>query len=92
MANTNVLNPKATVFYLRLFTLVITPGTSPLVLGVASIIMVATIMAWFSLVAVFVTNKHIRGVYERFQKAINRTLGGFLVMLGLKIAVSGEKG
>ncbi|MFC1749654.1 LysE family translocator [Pseudomonadota bacterium] len=89
---TNVLNPKATVFYLGLFTLVISPGTPPLVLAVASAIMVATIMAWFSLVAIFMTNKHIRAVYERFQKAINRTLGGFLVLLGLKIAVSGEKG
>jgi RhtB (resistance to homoserine/threonine) family protein len=88
---TNILNPKATLFYLGLFTLVITSQTPPAVLAAASAIMVATIVAWFSLVAVFMTNKHIRAIYSRFQKAINKTLGGFLVLLGLKIAVSGKE-
>lgn len=87
---TNVLNPKATVFYLGLFTLVITPETPAAVLAAASAIMIATIIAWFSLVAVFMTNRRIRAVYNRFQNAINKTLGGFLVLLGLQIAVSGK--
>ena len=87
---TNILNPKATIFYLGLFTLVITPQTPPAVLAAASAIMVATIIAWFSMVAVFMTNKHIRTIYQKFQNAINKTLGGFLVLLGLKIALSGK--
>lgn len=85
---TNVLNPKATLFYLGLFTFVISPQTATLIILSASIIMIATIIAWFSLVAIFFTNSHIRGIYQKFQTAINKTLGGFLILLGINIALA----
>lgn len=85
---TNILNPKATLFYLGLFTFVIGPQTPALTVIAASLIMVATIITWFSLVAVFFTNNHIHGIYRKFQTAINRTLGGFLLLLGINIALA----
>lgn len=83
---TNVLNPKATIFFLSLFTLVISPDTPGAVLGILSVIMVSTTMAWFSLVAVMLTHQKIRGVYERFQGVFSKTFGALLVGLGIKIA------
>lgn len=85
---TNVLNPKATLFFLSLFTLVISPGTSPFVLGVASILMVVNTMLWFSLVAIFLSQKRIRSTFEKYQNAFNKTLGGLLIALGIKVALT----
>ena len=85
---TNVLNPKATLFFLSLFTLVVSPETPFATLVIASIIMVVNTTLWFSLVAVFLTQRRIRSVFERSQTMFNRTLGGLLIALGVKIALT----
>lgn len=85
---TNVLNPKATLFFLSLFTLVISPTTPLPIMGVMSIIMIINTMLWFSLVAAFLTQKKIRSVFERFQGVFNKTLGGLLIALGIKVALT----
>lgn len=85
---TNVLNPKATLFYLSLFTFVISPQTPTSIMGILTIIMVAEIILWFSLVAIFLTQKRIRSVFERFQNVFNKTLGGLLIALGIKVALA----
>ncbi|MDO8499524.1 MAG: LysE family translocator [bacterium] len=84
---TNALNPKATLFFLSLFTLVISPQTPAYVMGIMSIIMVADTILWFSLVAIFMTQKRIRSVFEKYQNIFNKTLGGLLVALGIKVAL-----
>jgi RhtB (resistance to homoserine/threonine) family protein len=85
---TNVLNPKATLFFLSLFTLVISPNTPTFVMGIMSVIMIINTMLWFSLVSIFLTQKRIRSVFERFQNVFNKTLGGLLVALGIKVALT----
>ena len=85
---TNALNPKATLFFLSLFTLVISPTTPLPVMGVMSAIMIINTMLWFSLVAVFLTQKRIRSIFERFQGIFNKTLGGLLIALGIKVALT----
>lgn len=85
---TNVLNPKATIFFLSLFTLVLSPDTPGPILGILSVIMVTSTMAWFSLVAVMLTHQTIRGIFERYQNVFSKTLGTLLVGLGVKVALS----
>ncbi len=85
---TNVLNPKATLLFLSLFTLVITPGTPGLVLGIVSVIMVVNTILWFTLVSIFLTQKRIRSVFERFQNKFNKFFGALLVAIGVKVACS----
>jgi len=85
---TNVLNPKATIFFLSLFTLVLAPDTPGSILAVLSVIMVTSTMCWFSLVAIMLTHRKIRGVYERFQGVFSKTFGALLVGLGVKVALS----
>lgn len=85
---TNVLNPKATLFMLSLFTLVITPQTPAAVLMAASAYMILSTAVWFSLVAIFFSHGKIRKVYLKFQKAINRTFGGLLMLLGIRLALA----
>lgn len=85
---TNVLNPKATLFFLSLFTLVISPETPSLILAILSVIMIVNTALWFSLVAIFFTQKRIRNAFDKFQGIFNKVLGGLLVSLGVKIALT----
>lgn len=85
---TNILNPKATLFFLGLFTVVISPGTPRLLLAAAGVIMVVNTALWFSFVAFFLTQKRVRTVVERFQGYFNRAFGGLLIFLSVKIALS----
>ncbi|MFA5947591.1 MAG: LysE family transporter [Candidatus Gracilibacteria bacterium] len=85
---TNILNPKATLFYLSLFTLVISPQTPKSIMLILSIIMMLELMIWFSLVAIFFTQKRIQNLFSKFQNIFNKTLGGLLIALGIKVALS----
>lgn len=85
---TNILNPKVTLFFLGLFTLVITPGTPAATLGIISLIMVVDTILWFSLVATFLTEKRIHAVFEKFQNTFNKIFGGLLIAFGIKVALT----
>jgi len=85
---TNVLNPKATLFFLSLFTLMISPETKSYVLWIISLIMVLNTMLWFSLVAIFFTHKKIYSLYSKFQYGINKAFGSILVLIGIKVALT----
>jgi RhtB (resistance to homoserine/threonine) family protein len=85
---TNILNPKATIFFLGLFTVVISPNTPWQTLLAASIIMIINQVAWFSLVAIFFTQSSVRKIFERFQNRFNKVFGGLLILLGLRIALA----
>ena len=88
---TNVLNPKATLFFLSLFILVLSPDTPGYIMGVVSVIMVVNTILWFSLVAFFITQDHLRRVFGRFQHVFNKTLSGLLIGLGIKVALTTNK-
>ncbi|MDO8512753.1 MAG: LysE family transporter [bacterium] len=85
---TNVLNPKATLFFLSLFTFVISPTTPFMIMLIIGGIMIINTILWFSLVAVLLSHKRIRTVFERFQNVFNKTFGGLLLILGIKIAMT----
>lgn len=85
---TNVLNPKATLFFLSLFTLVIGPTTPPAIVATMSLIMVLNTILWFSFVALLMTQKRMRSAFSRFQGIFNKVFGGLLIAIGLKIAFS----
>lgn len=87
---TNALNPKATLFFLSLLTLVISPNTPLPVIGIVSILMIANTILWFSLVAIFLTQPKIRSVFEKFQNVFNKVFGGLLIALGIKIALTNK--
>jgi len=85
---TNILNPKATLFFLGLFTIVISPATPRFILVIAGIIMVINTALWFSFVAVFLNQRHVRSFLGRFQNYFNKAFGGLLILLSIRIAFS----
>lgn len=85
---TNVLNPKATLFFLGLFTFVVKPDTPVPVLVILAMIMIFTAIGWFTIVALFFTQKKVQLAFAKFERFFNRFFGGLLVLLGIKIALT----
>ena len=84
---TNVLNPKATLFFLALFTQVINPGTPfgmKLLYGAE---MSLVTFCWFALVALLLTHKRIERMFFGVKQHMERLFGAILVGLGLKVAM-----
>lgn len=86
---TNVLNPKATLFFVALFASVITSATPlGLRLGLGAWIVLTT-GAWFSLVAVTLGHPRLRQHLLAQAHWIDRGMGLVLVTLALGIALDG---
>jgi len=79
---TNVLNPKATLFFVALFTAVITGPTSvPMQVALGVWIPLAT-FAWFAFVAIMLGNPAARRRLRHAAHWIDRGMGVVLVLLG----------
>lgn len=85
---TNVLNPKATMFMLAIFTVVIWPETPHRVLWIISVGIVSTIVIWFSLVAIFLTIPSIQERYKKIQMTLNKVFWGILILFWIKVITS----
>jgi RhtB (resistance to homoserine/threonine) family protein len=72
---TNTLNPKATLFFISLFALIVSPGTPKLVQAGYGLWLSLATMAWFCLVSVVFTHSHIRSRFLRHGHWIDRALG-----------------
>lgn len=79
----NLLNPKAALFFLGLFTLVIKPQTPLWQQGIFGIWMVAVTFIWFSCVACFITQPKVRDKLQRIQPIVVKTLAVLLVIMGV---------
>jgi RhtB (resistance to homoserine/threonine) family protein len=72
---TNALNPKATLFFISLFALVVSPQTPRLVQAAYGLWMAAATAAWFSVVALVFTQEAVRRKFLRHGHWIDRALG-----------------
>jgi RhtB (resistance to homoserine/threonine) family protein len=85
---TNGLNPKATLFFLSLFTLVISPHTPLLIqVGYGLYLAVATAL-WFCALALLFSHGRVRNGFVRMGHWFDRLMGAVLVALGIKVALS----
>ncbi len=85
---TNVLNPKATIFFMAIFSQFIGPETTITVQFIYASTCVIMTGIWFSIVAVVLTNQKIKSAFLRFTKWIDRVCGCLLIALGIKLALS----
>ncbi|WP_263262699.1 LysE family transporter [Pseudomonas sp. RIT-PI-S] len=83
---TNGLNPKATLFFLSLFTVVINPHTPLAVQAAYGVYLAVATAAWFCLVARLFSNARVRAGFARIGHWFDRTMGAVLIALGVKIA------
>ncbi len=84
----NTLNPKATLFFVSLFTQLVSP-TTPLGIQILyGAIVSLSCFAWFSLVAIFLNRTRVKQVFFRIQKYVEKLMGAVLIGFGIKVAFS----
>jgi RhtB (resistance to homoserine/threonine) family protein len=84
----NLLNPKATIFILSLFTQVITPTSGramKFALGWEIFLITAT---WFSLVSYGINTNFIKRKIHSIKFYLEKVMWGILTLLGLKVLLS----
>lgn len=85
---TSLLNPKAWLFYLSLFSVILstqTPISSKILYGLWLSFMV---LVWFMLVAIFFTNPIFGKKLNQYKHWIERFTGGVFILLGFQLLVS----
>lgn len=83
---TNALNPKAVVFFLSLFSSLISLQTPIAVKAGYGLVMAASLVLWFVGVLLFFTIPAIRDGFLRAGRWIMRVTGFVFIGLGLKLA------
>ena len=82
---TNALNPKAFIFFITVFTLVINEDTGLFIKGLLGIYMSLATFIWFTFVSILLTNQIAT---ERFKIAmpwLEKITGLFLIVLAIQI-------
>ncbi len=85
---TNGLNPKATLFFLSLFTVVISPDTPLLVQAGYGLYLAGATALWFLLVAWLFSRGRVRAGFGRMGHWFDRLTGAVLIGLGARLALS----
>lgn len=85
---TNLLNPKALVFFITLFSTLITPQVSLLTKSVAAILLFTLSMMWFSFIAMVLTKPRIQIKLKQATPIIN-LLTGFVFISVALVIISG---
>jgi RhtB (resistance to homoserine/threonine) family protein len=84
---TNLLNPKVTLYFLALFTVVVTPETPfNIQLAYCLFFTVGTFLI-FSLFSCFFSANKVKRFFNSFGKYFDRTMAVILIILGIKIAI-----
>lgn len=85
---TNGLNPKATLFFLSLFTVVISPDTPLLAQAGYGLYLAGATALWFLLVAWLFSRGRVRAGFARMGHWFDRLTGAVLIGLGARLALS----
>ncbi|MHB8121319.1 MAG: LysE family translocator [Desulfuromonadaceae bacterium] len=83
---TDLLNPKATLFFLALFTQIIRPGTPLLAQIVYGITIVVLEFGCFAILAAIIGHHSVRQRVETVSHWIERVTGIVLIALGVRVA------
>lgn len=85
---TNLLNPKASLFIMGLFTQIVQPGTSSGAITIIGLEIVLIHIVWFSLLSTILTHEKIYVHFNKFQSHLNLGMGVLLIGFAFKLAVS----
>lgn len=88
---TNLLNPKATLFFLAILTQVIHPETPKSVQVFYELTMSGTTFIYFAMVAGIFSHQFIRSRISSIQNRLEKIFGVLLIALGIKVAFSASK-
>nr|WP_321272454.1 LysE family transporter [uncultured Tolumonas sp.] len=84
----NALNPKAPIYFLSLFTIVLSPNLPASTLVIYGVWIILLQLFWFSLITLFFSQPTIRRRFLAISHWIDRVFGVAMVGLGLKVLLS----
>ena len=82
---TNALNPKCMLFFISLFSIVISANTPTFILLIYGILIFVETLIWFSFVAFCLSGKQTRGKFNAVGHWVERFTGSVLIALGTKL-------
>ena len=84
----NVLNPKAPIYFISLFTIVLSENTPAQHLLIYGIWMMVLQFAWFSFLTILLSRPMVMDRFQALGHWIDRVAGGAMLLLGIKVLVS----
>lgn len=84
----NVLNPKAPIYFISLFTIVLSPNLPIHFLIIYGLWIMFLQFAWFAFVVTILSSPPVAKRFNKYSHYIDRTLGGAMILLGLKVLLS----
>jgi len=84
----NLLNPKATLFFLALFTQIVQPATPLAVKALYGFTVAVLSLVWFALVATVISKRSLKSYVLLISHWLERITGGALIFLGLRLATA----
>lgn len=85
---TNGLNPKATLFFLSLFTVIIDVKTPNEIKAAYGVYLAFATTLWFALLSLLLTKQNVRQFFQRKAYIFDRVMGWVLILLALNILYS----
>jgi RhtB (resistance to homoserine/threonine) family protein len=85
---TNLLNPKAIVFFAAVYAQLITADTPWQILILFGLTSMIIESGWFSIVTLVLTDPRVRDKFFGISHWIERVCGGLLIALGIRLALS----
>jgi len=82
----NLLNPKATLFFMALFTVIIKPETPVLWLVIYAAEMFVILTAWFCCLTMILSHPRVTRILGKAEKFIAKATGVFLIGFGAALA------
>jgi RhtB (resistance to homoserine/threonine) family protein len=82
---TNLLNPKAAMFFISLFSQFISSETPTMLRIEYGIVNWTVTLSWFLFLSYLITGRVFKERIERFRSYIDGVMGGFLILLGIKM-------
>ncbi|NLJ13558.1 LysE family translocator [Denitrificimonas caeni] len=81
----NALNPKAPIYFVSLFTVVLSPDMPLYQLAIYGGWMMLIQLAWFSTVVMLLSRPAVNAQFKKCGHWLERILGGAMIALGLKV-------
>lgn len=88
---TNLLNPKAVLFFLALFTSLVSMHTPGEIKVIYVLSMSLLLFAWFALVSFFFTTASVRQGFFRVGRWFNRVTGITFLALAVRVALAQQR-
>ena len=79
----NVLNPKATLFFVSIFTTIVDINTPFYIQSVYILYCILATIFWFMLIANILSRKNNMDLLNKYRSTIDKSIGAVLILLGL---------